>query len=211
MRGMYWLVPAVMLGVASSALADPVRPSSSDYGQSSFMRVFSSAYPPYGFVEFCRRTPTECMPGSLAASRFVATPARLSELDEINRAVNRAIAPATDLELYGVQEYWALPTDRGDCEDYAILKRHLLIERGWPASALLLTVVRDEIGEGHAILTVRTTHGDFVLDNKVQDIKVWHRTPYQYVMRQSYVDPRVWLSLDPSDLSVPLTSMPQEQ
>jgi predicted transglutaminase-like cysteine proteinase len=77
------------------------------------------------------------------------------------------------------------------------------MRRGWPASSLLMTVVRDEKGEGHAILTARTAQGDFILDNKVEEIKLWHTTPYQFVMRQSYLNPRVWMSLDPRDGTVP--------
>jgi predicted transglutaminase-like cysteine proteinase len=206
------LLQVLLLGLAPTALADPARPIV-NAEQTPFMRVFGSAYPPYGFVEFCQRAPSECMPGPLADSRLAATPARLSELDEINRAVNRAIAPATDLDLYGVQEYWALPSNSGDCEDYALLKRHILIERGWPESALLLTVVRDELGEGHAVLTVRTTQGDFVLDNKAPDVRVWYKTGYRFIMRQSYLNPKVWLSLDASDMQgpVPLAGMPKER
>ncbi|HXF54383.1 MAG TPA: transglutaminase-like cysteine peptidase [Hyphomicrobiaceae bacterium] len=213
MRALRCLLQVVVLGLLPAAAgADPVRPEAGGV-PSPFMRVYSSAYPPYGFVQFCRRSPEECVAGLLTESRIAATPARLSELDEINRAVNRAIAPATDLDLYGVQEYWTLPADRGDCEDYAILKRHLLIARGWPAGALLLTVVRDEIGEGHAVLTVRTTQGDFVLDNKRPEIRIWHKTGYQFVMRQSYVDPKAWLSLEPNDAygPAPLTGMPREE
>jgi predicted transglutaminase-like cysteine proteinase len=73
------------------------------------------------------------------------------------------------------------------------------MERGWPASSLLMTVVRDEKNEGHAILTARTTQGDFVLDNKNEEVRLWTQTPYHYVMRQSYINPRVWVSLDASD------------
>jgi predicted transglutaminase-like cysteine proteinase len=131
--------------------------------------------------------------------RVEATPERLSELDDINRAVNRAIEPTTDLEHYGVTEHWTLPVDRGDCEDYALLKRRLLIGRGWPTGSLLMTVVRDEKGEGHAVLTARTSIGDFVLDNKVEDVKLWSRTGYRFVMRQSYISPMAWVSLDPRD------------
>jgi predicted transglutaminase-like cysteine proteinase len=109
------------------------------------------------------------------------------------------IEPATDSEIYGVNELWTIPSDRGDCEDFALLKRRLLMERGWPASSLLMTVVRDEKNEGHAILTARTTQGDFVLDNKNEEVRLWTQTPYHYVMRQSYINPRVWVSLDASD------------
>ena len=92
------------------------------------------------------------------------------------------------MEIYGQTEYWTIPTTRGDCEDYALLKRKRLMARGWPASALLMTVVRDEKGEGHAVLTARTVQGDFILDNKVDEVKVWNRTRYEYVMRQSYLN-----------------------
>ena len=112
--------------------------------------------------------------------------------------LNAAIAPATDLELYGVSEFWTIPVKRGDCEDYALLKRQRLIRAGVPSSALLMTVVLDEKGDGHAVLTVRTSEGDFILDNKTDTIKLWHETPYHFVMRQSYLSPKVWMSLDPA-------------
>lgn len=164
------------------------------------MRIYGTAQPPYGFVRLCESQPDLCAVRSPARtateSRFNATPERLSELDEVNRAVNTAIEPLTDMELYGVSEFWTLPVDKGDCEDYALLKREVLIRRGWPSSALLLTVVRDEKGEGHAVLTARTQQGDFVLDNKVTDVRIWYRTSYDFVMRQSYLNPREWVSLD---------------
>ena len=169
----------------------------------AFMRVFGNAQPPYGFVRFCEAVPGECAGHASDDARFDATPERLSELDEINRTINQQIEPATDMEIYGVQELWTLPTARGDCEDYALLKRHSLIERGWPASSLLMTVVRDEKNEGHAVLTARTSQGDFILDNKVEAVKLWTQTPYHFVMRQSYIDPKVWVSLDPSDAASP--------
>lgn len=170
---------------------------------SSFMRVYGPTLPPFGFVSFCERQPAECRQGPLEDARFELTAERLDELDHVNRAVNRLIEPATDQEVYGVAEYWAIPMSRGDCEDYALLKRQVLMMRGWPASALLMTVVRDEKGEGHAILTARTSKGDFILDNKVDDLKPWHATGYTYIMRQSYIDPKVWVSLDSRDARSP--------
>ena len=47
------------------------------------------------------------------------------------------------------------------------------------------------------MLTARTMQGDFILDNKVDEVKVWNRTPYEFVMRQSYLNTRIWMSLDP--------------
>lgn len=169
----------------------------------AFMRIYGNAQPPYGFVRFCEGLPDECASGPTNDARFDATPERLSELDQVNREINTAIEPATDSEIYGVNELWTLPSKKGDCEDFALLKRHNLMQRGWPASAVLLTVVRDEKNEGHAILTARTTQGDFVLDNKTDEVKRWNQTPYHYVMRQSYINPRVWVSLDPSDATTP--------
>ena len=101
------------------------------------------------------------------------------------------------MDHYGIGEYWTLPTDgKGDCEDYALLKRHELIRLGWPSSALLMTVVMDEIFEGHAVLTVRTTAGDFILDNKVNDVRLCSNTSYQYLLRQSYSNPQAWVFLN---------------
>lgn len=165
----------------------------------AFMRIFGNAQPPYGFVRFCEGHPDECLSKSANDARYDATPERLRELDVVNRDVNSAIEPATDLEIYQVNELWTLPTTKGDCEDFALLKRRKLMDRGWPASALLMTVVRDEKNEGHAILTARTSQGDFVLDNKTDEVRLWNQTPYHYVMRQSYINPHVWVSLDPSD------------
>jgi predicted transglutaminase-like cysteine proteinase len=163
---------------------------------SAFMRIYGPASPPHGFVRFCEKRPEECSADGGPESRFDASSDRLGELDDINRLINNAIAPATDLDVYGIKEYWTLPSTRGDCEDYALLKRRMLIGRGWPVSSLLLTVVRDEKGDGHAVLTARTKQGDFILDNKFVDIRLWTGAPYEFVMRQSYLNPQVWVALD---------------
>ncbi len=160
------------------------------------MRVFGGAQPPYGFVLFCESFPRECADGAVGDPRVLLTAERLAELDAVNRSINKIIQPATDMEIYGVSEHWTIPSTRGDCEDYALLKRRILVERGWPIGSLLITVVRDEKGEGHAVLTARTSQGDFILDNKVDDLKIWHKTPYEFVMRQSSISARGWMSLD---------------
>lgn len=168
-----------------------------------FMRVHGQAAPPYGFIQFCQAYKTECKGTGFRSTRYNASPNKLSELDAINRQVNTAVIPATDKEVYGVEEFWTFPGAMGDCEDYVVLKRRLLMDRGWPAGALLITVVLDENGEGHAVLTVRTVQGDFVLDNKVSEVKMWTNTPYRYVMRQSYINPQIWMSLDPAATASP--------
>lgn len=188
-------------GVAKALVQVP--DSGGQNARSNMMRVYGPTDPPYAFWRFCDEFPADCARQRKIEARFDVTPERMAQLDATNRRVNREIEPVTDLELYGVSDYWTLPrSGKGDCEDYALLKRHELIDAGWPASALLMTVVRDEKRDGHAVLTARTTHGDFILDNKTDDIKLWNRTPYRYVMRQSYLDPKAWVALDPAQ-SVP--------
>jgi predicted transglutaminase-like cysteine proteinase len=120
---------------------------------------------------------------------------RRADLREVNDLVNRMVRPVSDMSLYGRIEHWTYPNGEGDCEDYVLLKQRLLMERGWPAGALLITVVRDENNDGHAILTTRTSRGDFLLDNKRAEIMTWNDSPYAFVKRQSERDPKVWVSL----------------
>ena len=158
------------------------------------MKVNGYTHPPIGYVEFCRVAPQECFSfGSEAAEPL--SDERWHDLQEVNTFVNRIVIPATDLAFYRSEERWALPETYGDCEDYVLLKRKWLIERNWPTGALLITVVFDEIGEGHAVLLVRTTRGDLVLDNKTDEIRPWHQTAYRFVKRQSITDPNRWVSV----------------
>ena len=193
---------ALSASFATTAWADSFAARSPAEFRTAYMRVYGSSQPPYGFVRFCDQNPKACQAQG-TGGRFEATPERLSDLDEVNRIVNRSVEPATDAEIYGISEYWTLPGQKGDCEDYALLKQKVLIGRGWPSASLLLTVVRDEKGEGHAVLTARTSQGDFILDNKSDDVRLWTRSSYQFVMRQSYLDPKVWVSLDPQDGASP--------
>ena len=100
------------------------------------------------------------------------------------------------MDHWGVVDRWDLPLDGyGDCEDYVLMKRRLLIAEGLPLQALLVTIVKDENGEGHAVLTVITDRGDFVLDNMHNSVKPWNALPYRYVKRQSQFDPDIWMQI----------------
>lgn len=205
---------AVAITVEPGAAADQTsRPKGSTLNQlqdatSPYLRVFGVTPPPYGHVDFCNRDPRECREGNLEEMRRAGNGPALVELDRVNRQVNAEIIPMTDQEQYGIEDYWTIPVSgRGDCEDYALLKRQRLMRAGWPASALLMTVVFDERNEGHAVLTARTADGDFILDNKSDTIKLWSKTTYRYIMRQSYLNPRVWMSLDPNT-AIPSVPMP---
>ena len=190
----------LVTALSCGAMADATAGAKQQDATSLYMRVFGVTNAPYGFVQFCDRDAVACQDGKLEEARMPGTGDFKSLLDRVNRAVNAEIEPTTDLELYGVTEFWTIPTKgKGDCEDYALLKRQRLMQAGWPASALLMTVVMDEKNEGHAVLTARTAHGDFILDNKTDELKLWSRTSYRFVMRQSYLNPRIWMSLDPRE------------
>ncbi|MGC1711671.1 MAG: transglutaminase-like cysteine peptidase [Methyloceanibacter sp.] len=198
-----WSLPAYVTNDHAISVAAPkIEPQ-----KIAYMQSFGDTLPPIGYVTFCREHRAECQPERKFADRVQMTDAKFRELDQVNTAVNTSIQPVTDLELYGKVEVWTYPTNKkGDCEDYVLLKRRILMERGWPESTLLITVVRDEDNEGHAVLTVRTDKGDFVLDNKRRDIVRFADTPYTYIKRQSERNPLVWISLLPPD-SAPQTTV----
>jgi predicted transglutaminase-like cysteine proteinase len=194
---------AVALMAVTAANADEIALSPQYVVRNAFMTEYGPVSPPPAFNRFCQENPDECVRQWQAAD-FKDTASRLEQLDEVNRRINRAIKPETDIKHYGIEDYWTIPKDgRGDCEDYALLKRHILLAMGWPSSALLMTVVRIENGEGHAVLTAETTSGDLILDNRSDDLKLWYQTGYSFKMRQSSFDPKIWLDLDPSDDVLP--------
>jgi len=162
----------------------------------AFMTTTGKTSQPIGHYEFCQTHMSECTVRSATSERVRLTPQLWSQLVSVNTEVNLAIKPATDQEVYGVPEFWAYPTTRGDCEDYVLLKRRDLIEEGWPVGALLITVVRQKNGDGHAVLTVETDRGDLILDNLQPRVLVWTDTDYQYVKRQSEFDSGEWMAID---------------
>lgn len=151
---------------------------------------------PFGWVDFCARNRSECATRPLPALDVELTPAVFQMLTRVNEWANSTIEPVSDEYNYGSEDFWTYPANgKGDCEDYVLLKRRLLIEIGFPRQALLITVVKDLNGEGHAILTVKTSRGEFILDNKTNQVRAWTATGYRYVKRQSQEDPNRWVSL----------------
>lgn len=152
---------------------------------------------PYGYIGFCVRNPDECGGGTNMPQDTALTPESWAELNKVNDYVNRSIPQVSDSALYERAEWWAYPTaSGGDCEDLALMKRKLLIERGWAPENLLLSVVREWNGDGHAVLVVKTDRGEFVLDNKNWEIVAWSDAPYQWIKRQSRERPYLWVNLD---------------
>jgi predicted transglutaminase-like cysteine proteinase len=183
------IAAAVLLGLAgSTAEAQGQRPL--------FVSLGTSTRAPVGWIEFCSEHKAECDTKPMEARDVVLTPNAWRDLVRVNKWVNTRIQPLTDLEHWGVVERWNYPDDGyGDCEDYVLLKRKMLMQAGWPRQALLITVVRDNRGDGHAVLTVKTDKGEFVLDNQHEEVLLWSDTNYRFVKRQSQVDPNLWVSL----------------
>jgi predicted transglutaminase-like cysteine proteinase len=151
---------------------------------------------PIGWAEFCNEQPLECKVQPTTPRDVVLSNKARSDLARINTWVNENVKPMTDLEHWGVVEKWSYPDDGyGDCEDYVLLKRRMLMESGWPREALLITVVREKSGNGHAVLTVKTDKGEFILDNQEERVLLWSETNYRYVKRQSQSDPNRWVAL----------------
>lgn len=187
------LRPAKLAFIASSAFAILALPGHAVAGSMLTGRVTSQ---PIGHYEFCKIHKDECRGVPNAAPAPRVTDYGWEVAREINSAVNFSIMPKTDMEIYGREEVWAYPDVAGDCEDYVLLKRHMLIERGFSPGDVLITVVRKPDGEGHAVLTLRTSEGDYVLDNLEDTIKPWRETPYRYLKRQASTDSGRWVTIE---------------
>jgi predicted transglutaminase-like cysteine proteinase len=173
-----------------------------------FIALGAPTRPPIGWVDFCVEYAPECETKPLEARDVVLTPKAWKDLAQINKWVNESVWPITDMDHWGVVERWNYPDDGyGDCEDYVLLKRKMLLQAAWPRQALLITVVRDRNGDGHAVLTVKTDRGEFILDNQNPEILLWSETGYHFVKRQSQNDPNSWIGLgDPRPAIATATS-----
>jgi predicted transglutaminase-like cysteine proteinase len=161
-----------------------------------FIRFDVTTLPPMAFTQFCLKYASDCEPQRLLfrGDRLMLNKMRWSELENINRTVNSSIHPVRNEDgLAG--EKWLLGPVRGDCNDYAVTKRHQLIARGWPARTVLLSEVVTISGEHHLVTVVRTDSGDLVLDNLTDRIMPWSRTPYRWVRIQTPKNPSYWASI----------------
>jgi len=162
----------------------------------SFMPTTGLSSQPIGHYEFCQRVPRECGATNAAGAQVDLTRELWAKIVEVNNLVNTMVTPVTDWELWGVEEFWAYPKNGyGDCEAYALEKRRQLIQAGVPAASLLMTVVRQQNGEGHAVLTVNTTMGDFILDNLEPRVLRWHETDYEILKRVSERHAGQWIGV----------------
>jgi predicted transglutaminase-like cysteine proteinase len=186
-----WAVSALIAALAWGSAAQ------ASLLQASYAAVGAETSVPYGWVDFCGRRPEQCEVDRLAAVDVRLTEETWSRLDRINRDVNAAIEPVSNFDHWGTMlDHWDYPVDgKGDCKIYALFKRKKLLDEGFPRQALLMTIVRDLEGQGHAILTVKTDRGEFVLDNLSNEIRPWNATGYRFVKRQSQEDPNAWVAM----------------
>ncbi len=194
--------------LASSVVAVALMASAAaaeiDLPHATYATLGDTTSVPYGWVDFCGRQPQECNQPVLQAVDVNLTFETWQILDKINKHVNHTIVPISNFAHWGTMlDHWDYPTDgKGDCKIYALYKRKLLMQAGLPRQALLMTIVRDLNGEGHAILTVKTNKGEFTLDNLTDEIRPWGATGYHFLKRQSQENPNVWVAIvQPSAVS----------
>ncbi len=181
----------ILKGLAAAAVAVSAFAGTAEAAPAN-MKIIGRANPPIGAYEYCNADPSNCLDRYADTGPTVLTEGLWKTILKVNYQVNSTIQPMTDQEIYGVEEKWAIPTTVGDCEDFALLKQKLLIKAGFSPSDLLMTVVLQPNGDGHAVLTVRTDRGDFVLDNMRDKVMLWSETEYKFLKRQSTTSEMAW-------------------
>jgi predicted transglutaminase-like cysteine proteinase len=199
---------------AVSALPDnPVMPDRSAIARnaeaSTPMPTGGETDAPSGYLAFCARQPAECADPPGAPDTVPYSAALWAMLQQVNTGYNAAIRPEADSVHYGRVDYWTIPTDGyGDCEDYALAKRHALIAVHLSPRGLRIAVAQTRQGEPHAILTVSTDRGDYVLDNLTDAILPWREADLVWTARQTPGQTQ-WALLDaktPSNIVVASTT-----
>ncbi len=181
----------VLVGLAAGAIL-----SASAMASAQPMATGGLTSQPIGHYDFCRINPAECSIKERDDGPEQMTGALWRKIVSVNVAVNAAIKPMNDIDIYGRDEVWTYPDNgEGDCEDYVLEKRRKLSQEGVPLSNLLITVVRKADGEGHAVLTVRTSRGDFILDNLTDAVRQWDETGYNFLKRQSAENTGRWVTI----------------
>ncbi len=197
MRAAAKTLKTVAIGLAFLCLGGTSAMAQAGYAAASRASavITGPARPIAAWVDFCQNYPAECALDLNEPARITWTPAIASTVASVNRKVNRGLRAMTDQDHLGVPDRWDFAEDGiGDCEDFQLLKRSLLANAGLPRRAMRMTVVIDEKGEGHAVLTLITDRGDIILDNKTNAIMAWHETGYTFIKRESQ-DARAWVSL----------------
>ncbi len=212
-----WIAVCVALNALGACAQSDIRPTvginPTIAPESTAMVEASVTMPPSGYLDYCVRNPAECpSTGRDATQPELLTPLRWAELDRVNTMVNASVRYVTDANLYNRNEYWTYPNGQGDCEDYVLAKRKMLLDRGWRAETLLIGVALDREGLRHAVLIASTDKGDFVLDNQLEQVVAWQETGYTWEKRQTASNPNIWVALTggaavPEPFEAPLVNL----
>lgn len=173
-------------GCATTPPSPPVKPAPL-FTTAEYVQERQRTGAPFAHVVFCSKYQEECISSGDRAA-VALSPARMEELAAVNSEVNAQIIARDD----PLEDTWTLFPRTGDCEDFVVSKRHELIARGWPASALRLAIGTTSTNEGHMVLVARTDQGDFVLDNRVDHVQRWRDADLSWKSIQSSTDPRIW-------------------
>src|ERR1700675_2433582 len=157
---------------------------------------------PFQHIRFCLQYPDDCRSNSAESERVDLTSERLELLKRVNHRVNISIVSKSKAYGSNLENTWTIAPDQGDCNDYAVTKRHELLKSGLPSSALRLSVTKTAVGVGHLVLVVVTTRGDLVMDNLRDAIQPWQTTDYQWLKIQSAHNPNYWVEVG-SPIAVP--------
>ncbi len=186
---------AILAGVITAGSADARSRSPQDSNLLTPIVDASPTLAPFQHVRFCLRYPSDCKSNPAENDRIDLSAETSELLNRVNHSVNLSIAPM--LKSYGsnLDDGWTIAPGAGDCNDYAVTKRHELLESGLPSKALRLSVVKTASGIGHLVLVVATTKGDLVLDNLTEVIRPWQNTDYHWLKIQSATDSKYWYEI----------------
>lgn len=186
---------AILAGAITAGSADARSRSPQDSNLLTPIVDASPTLAPFQHVRFCLRYPSDCKSNPAENDRIDLSAETSELLNRVNHSVNLSIAPM--LKSYGsnLDDGWTIAPGAGDCNDYAVTKRHELLESGLPSKALRLSVVKTASGIGHLVLVVATTKGDLVLDNLTEVIRPWQNTDYHWLKIQSATDSKYWYEI----------------
>lgn len=178
------LAMAASLGMTggAAASADPARVSTPD------LVARTASVTPLAMQFFCAKNKSECASNRSGGSQVTMTPNLMAVLKQVNIHVNRAIRPQRD-----VADVWEVNPASGDCEDYVLTKRSTLIRQGVAAGALRIAYTHTRWGEPHAVLVVKTSEGDYVLDNLNNSVKTLRASGYT-IRSMSTANPNRWVA-----------------
>ncbi len=165
---------------------------------------------PIGAHDFCKKS-NNCPSLLVLAKVFHSSPSTIptqAQLTALSTKVNGQYAPALDKEIYGEDERWTYPSDKADCEDYALVKRKELLQMGVMPERLSMAVVKQKNGDGHAILLVEGSDDIYVLDNLTDKARTFSEAANDYTFVKWSSTLKKWHPFDTPIVTPPVTATP---